>query len=79
MTALAFHTEYLMSRLTCKKGLVLLPLKRKFRDSQIVIITNFVVVSSVGLKRLSVLLKRLLNTFSPLIVATVMHNMGLVK
>ena len=30
---------------------LLLPLKRMFRDSQIVIITNFVVVSSVGIKR----------------------------
>ena len=29
----------------------MLPLKRGFRDSQIVIITNFVVVSSVGIKR----------------------------
>ena len=30
----------------------LLPLKRRFRDSQIVIITNFVVVSNVGIKRI---------------------------
>ena len=29
----------------------LLPLKRRFRDSEIVIITNFVVVSSVRIKR----------------------------
>ena len=29
----------------------MLSLKRRFRDSQIVIITNFVVVSSVGIKR----------------------------
>ena len=29
----------------------MLPLKRRFRDSQIAIITNFVVVSSVGIKR----------------------------
>ena len=30
---------------------LMVPLKRRFRDSQIVIITNFVVVSSVGIKR----------------------------
>ena len=29
----------------------LLPLKQKFRDSQIVIITSYVVVSSIGIKR----------------------------
>ena len=29
----------------------LLPLERRFRDSQIVIITNFVLVSSVGINR----------------------------
>ena len=29
----------------------MLPLKRRFRDSQIVIISNYVVVSSVGIKR----------------------------
>ena len=29
----------------------MLPLKRRFRDSQIIIITNFVVLSSVGIKR----------------------------
>ena len=36
------------SCITCDK---LLPLKRRFRDSQIVIITTIVVVSSVGIKR----------------------------
>ena len=30
---------------------LLLPLKRRFHDSQIVIITNFVILSSVGIKR----------------------------
>ena len=29
----------------------MLPLKQRFRDSQIVIITNFVVVSSVGIRK----------------------------
>ena len=31
---------------------LLLPIKRRFRDSKIVIITNFVVVSSVGINRI---------------------------
>ena len=39
--------------------LKLLPLKRRFHDSQVVIITNFVVVSSVGIKR--VVCKTVLN------------------
>ena len=51
----------------CKKGLVFfiicdyeLPLKQKFSDSKIVIITNYVVVSNVGIKRVDCMSEYLL-------------------